>query len=94
MADEVGDQIENALNLIVSTKEQSGNMKKGLKQRIFETVSTLRELFVKLMATGDSKTNEISKLTEQVTKMKAELQQCSGTQAKNAERHLLSTVRF
>ena len=49
-------------------------MKKGLKQTIFETVSTLRELFVKLMATGDRKTNEISKLTEQVTKMKAELQ--------------------
>ena len=74
MADEVGDQIEYALNLIVSTTEQSGNMKKGLKQTIFETVSTLRELFVKLMATGDRKTNEISKLTEQVTKMKAELQ--------------------
>ena len=78
----MGDQIENALNLIVSTTEQSGNMKKGLKQTIFETVSTLRDLFVKLMATGDSKTNEINKLTEQVTKMKAELQQCSGTQAK------------
>ena len=82
MSDEVGDRIENALNLIVGTTEQSGNMKKGLKQIIFETVSTLRELFAKLKATGYSKINEISKLTEQVTKTKADLQECSGTQAK------------
>ena len=79
MADEVGNQIENALNLLLNTTEQSGNMKKGQKQTIFETVSILRELFVKLRASGDSKTNEISKLTEQITKMKAELQQYSGT---------------
>jgi hypothetical protein len=82
MADEVGDQTDIALNLIVSTTEQSGNIKKGPKQTIFETVSTLRALFVKLRASGDSKMNEISKLTEQVTKMKAELQQCCSTQAK------------
>ena len=79
MADEVGNQIENALNLLLNTTEQSGNMKKGQKQTIFETVSILRELFVKLRASGDSKTNEISKLTEQVTMMKADLFQCSGT---------------
>jgi hypothetical protein len=69
MAEIVGGQIENALNLIVSTMEQSGNMKKELKKTIFETVSNLRPLFVKLRVSGDSKTNEISKLTEQVTKL-------------------------
>jgi hypothetical protein len=47
MAEVVGEQIENALNLIVSTTEQSGNMKKELKKTIFETVSTLKTLFVK-----------------------------------------------
>ena len=41
MADEIGDQVENALNLTVSTTEQNRNMKKALKQKIFETVSTL-----------------------------------------------------
>jgi hypothetical protein len=45
MADEASDQM-NALNLIVSTTEQSGNMKKGLKQAIVETTSTIRNLFI------------------------------------------------
>jgi hypothetical protein len=82
MADEVGDQTENALNLIVSTTEQSGNMKKGLKQTIYETISTLRDLFVKIRASRDSKTTEIDKLAKQVTIMKAELEQCNGKYAK------------
>jgi hypothetical protein len=78
----VGQQIENALNLIVCTTEQNGNMKKELKETIVETVSNLRTLFVKLRASGDSKTSEISKLTEQITKPEAELQQGSDTQAR------------
>ena len=48
MADDVSESIENALNITVSTAERSGNIKKELKQTIFETVSTLRNLFVKL----------------------------------------------
>jgi len=75
------EQIENALNLIVSNTEQSGNMKE-LKKTIFETVSTLRTLFAKLRASGDSKTSEISKLIEKVTKLEAQLQQGSDTQAR------------
>ena len=46
MAEEVSQCIENALNKIVSTMEESGNMKKILKNQILETVSTLRNLFV------------------------------------------------
>jgi hypothetical protein len=68
MADEVCEGIEDALNLIVSTTEQSGNMKIGLKQTIFETVSILRNLFVKLKDSRDSKSTEISKLEMQVPK--------------------------
>ena len=82
MADEVSDQVEDALNLIVSTTEQSGNMKKGLKQTIFETVSTLRNLFAKLRDIRNIKTREISKLEMQVTKLKAELEECSSNDAK------------
>ena len=59
----MGDQVENALTLLVSTTEQRGNMKKALKQKLFETVSTIRSLFVKLRASGDSKTSEINNLT-------------------------------
>jgi predicted RNase H-like HicB family nuclease len=47
MAEEVEEEIEKALNLVVSTAEQSSNMRKAPKEKIFETVSTLRQLFVK-----------------------------------------------
>jgi hypothetical protein len=82
MAEEVGDQVENALNLVVSTTEQSGNMKKTLKQKTFETVSTLKSLFVKLRASVDAKTSEINKVTKQVGKLEAELKQCNDMQAR------------
>jgi hypothetical protein len=62
MADDVNAGIEAALNTIASTTEPSGNMKKELKQTIFETVSTLRKLFVKLKDKHDSKTKTINEL--------------------------------
>ena len=40
--------IEAALNKIVNTTVQSGNMRKELKKTINEMVSTLRNLFVTL----------------------------------------------
>ena len=46
--DRVTRDIEAALNKIVNTNEQSGNMRKELKKTIYETVSTLRNLFVTL----------------------------------------------
>jgi hypothetical protein len=42
--DGVTRDIEEALNKIVNTTEQSGNMRKELKKTIYETVSTLRNL--------------------------------------------------
>jgi hypothetical protein len=44
MADEVNQQIENALNTTVKLTDQSGNMKKELKKSIYKTVSNLRNL--------------------------------------------------
>ena len=41
MAEKVEDEIENALNLVVSTAGQSSNKWKTLKDKIYETVSTL-----------------------------------------------------
>jgi hypothetical protein len=89
MADEVSDGIEDALNLIVNTTEQSGNMKKGLKEIIFQTVSTLRKLFVKLKDNRDSKSAEISKLEKQVNTMKAQLEERCG---RNAMDHGMPSV--
>jgi hypothetical protein len=38
-------------------------MRKELKQKILESVSTLRAPFVKIKVSGDRKTSEINKLT-------------------------------
>jgi len=58
MADEVSQNIENALNKIVNTTDQSGNMRKELMKTIFETVSTLRNLFNKMKGMLDEKTRQ------------------------------------
>jgi hypothetical protein len=92
MADEVSEVIENALNLIESNKEQSGNMKKVLKQTIFERVTTFTKLFVKLRNRQNSKTTDISKLEMEVTKLKSELEEFVGKHAMEHWRHLLSYV--
>jgi len=71
--DEPFKEVEDSLNMVVITTEQSSNMKKALKQKIFETVSTLRTLFAKLKDKDDRKTKEINKLTKQVDEMGTEL---------------------
>ena len=48
-------------------------MKKELKQTIFETVSTLRNLFVKLKTNCDAKSSKIRAPEAEVTKAKTEL---------------------
>ena len=55
MADVVSEDIQAALNKIVTTTDQSGNMKKDLKKIIFETVSNLRNLFTELKGIIDEK---------------------------------------
>ena len=74
--------LANALNLLVSTTEQSGNMKKVLTQTFFEIVSTVRNLFVKLRNIRDSNTTDIGKLEMEVTKLKAELEEWSSKHVK------------
>ena len=66
MADDVNEGIENALNVIVSTTGSSGNMKKELKTTIFDTVSILRKLFVKLLDTNESNARKITELERQI----------------------------
>jgi len=73
MAEDVCEGIEYALNLIVSTAERSGNKKKELKQTVFDTVCTLRDLYVQLKTSGDSKSQTISDLEGRVVLMKADL---------------------
>ena len=76
------DEIENALNLVVSTTEQSSNMRKTLKEKIYETVSTLRQLFTKIKISSECKRSEIKDLTNKVSKLEDELQSCREKQDK------------
>jgi hypothetical protein len=76
MADGAGEEIEDALQLIVSTVEQSARMKKEQKQMILDTVSTLRDLIVKLHVSRESKSDEISKLAKQIGDLESQLDEC------------------
>ena len=70
MADDVNEGIENALNVIVSTRGSSGNMKKELKTNLFDTVSNLRKLFAKLIDTNENNARKIIELEKQVANNK------------------------
>ena len=81
MADDVNEGIVNALDTIVTTTERSGNMKE-LKQTIYETVSTLRKLFIELIETNNSNTRAISDLEKIVANTKTELDEVKGRATK------------
>jgi hypothetical protein len=74
MADDAGEGFEEALNLVVITTEKSVNMKKQLKQTIYDTVSTLRNLIVKLKNNCDVKSLTISNLEAEVAQAKTLIQ--------------------
>ena len=82
MAEEVDEGTANALNLVVLTTERSANMKKKLKQTIYETVSTLINLFVKLKNNCEVKSSKICDLEAEVSKVKTELQRLTTDKAK------------
>jgi hypothetical protein len=71
MADDLNEGTENALNVIVSTTGSSRNMKKELKTTIFDTVSILRKLFVKLLDTNESSARKITELERQAANTNA-----------------------
>ena len=73
MADEEHQEIENALNTIASSTERSTNMKKELKQTIYENVSILRKLLLKLKEVSNNKTRKITELQTLLATTKAEL---------------------
>ena len=77
MADkEVARSIEEALNKIVSTTDQSGNVRKELKKAIYENVSTLRNLFVKLQATLKEGTRQKEQTDRETQAREAEIDAC------------------
>ena len=93
MADEEQQEIENALNTIASSTEQSTKMKKELKQTIYDTVSTLRKLFVKLKEVSDSKTRMITELQTMLTTTKAQLTVARDNSARALAKPSIAQVR-
>jgi hypothetical protein len=75
MADEANEQVESALNTLLSTMEKSGNLRKDLKRDIVESVSTLRNIFVNPKNSAEEHMGKITVLEREVQKVKAELQE-------------------
>ena len=91
VADAVSKDTPAALNKIVTTTDQSTNMKKDLKKTIFQTVCNLINLFTELMGITDDKTRLIKYYEPENNRVKAELAACRREVAK--ARTETSTVR-
>ena len=58
--------IEDALNKIVNTRDQRENMRKELKKNIYETVSTLRNLVIKMKVMLEEGTRQKSRIKKEI----------------------------
>jgi len=68
-------KIEAALNKIANTTDQSGNMK-DLKKTIYETVSTLRNLFMRMNVELEEGKSEKGRLEKELKDTKIALDAC------------------
>jgi hypothetical protein len=93
MADGVTRDIEDALNKIVNTTEQSGNMRKELKKTIFETVSTLRNLFMTLKVQLEGGKSEKVRLERELQDTKTTLDECNKSRIKTTTEKQPETSR-
>ena len=62
MADDVNQQVEDALNTIVKVTNESGNLKKELRNSIHERVSELRNLIYTIKDNLHEKISENAQL--------------------------------
>ena len=60
MADDVNFQLESALNTLLNIIFKSGHLRKDLKQDIVESVSIIRNIFVKLQNSGKEQSMKIN----------------------------------
>jgi hypothetical protein len=70
MADDVNQRIEDALETLVNITEKSGNLRKGFKQDILVSVSTLRKEISIMKMQLKSAEDEQKKLREEVKNAK------------------------
>ena len=99
MPDEVTRSNQNALNKIVNTTDQSGNMRKELKKIIYKAVSTLRNVFIKMKVMLEEGTKQKNQTEKEINATKIELEACRRANTKgkigtpsDRERELPKTV--
>jgi hypothetical protein len=81
MAEKVSQDIENAVNEIVSTTDQSRNIRKELKKTIFETVGTLSTIFHNMKGILDDTTRQNNDMENKINTVKTELDACRSATA-------------
>jgi len=74
--EEVPRDIEEALNEIVKTTGKCGNIKKELKKTIYENVSNLRNLFIKMKEKLDEGMRRKDQMYKENNDPKTELYAC------------------
>ena len=74
MADVVLQSIKDALNKIVNTTDQIGNMKKELKKNIYKTVSTLRNLVNSMQVMLEEEIRQKTQTEKESSVLKTELE--------------------
>jgi hypothetical protein len=89
MAEDVAQQVDEALNSIVNLTNESGNLKKELRKSIHESVSNLRNLMYILKNKLNEKTSENIKMQNDVKEAKKLLQAQKDTRV---EGHLVTSA--
>jgi len=80
MADEEEEQVENSFDILMRFIETSGNLRKGIKRGILQSVNTLKKVFVKMKTQLVYKSNKNNKLSEEVLKVTEEIDRTSDSQ--------------
>jgi hypothetical protein len=79
-------QLDSALNTLLNITENSGNLRKDLKQDIVDSVSSIRNIFVNLQNRGKEQTLKINQLEGELNKAMVELR---GSRVANLPGHAL-----
>lgn len=82
MTHDVDQCVENALNVLVSVTDKSGNLRNDLRRDILNSVSELRKSFMELKSEAEERETVIRRLEEEVKKLGG---QCTAAASREAE---------
>jgi hypothetical protein len=85
ITDDEDQQVENVFDKLVSITDNSGNLRKGLRQDILESLNSLRNVFAKMKTQLENKSKE----SEEVMKITEEMDRTRDSQP---TRHVAASV--